>query len=544
MFVRLFRISRWLHRNLGLWLCLYLVLEALTGILLNHPQQLEAFSVSAFWLPPSYRVSNWNRGVLRTVVFSRQTPTLAFLCGTEGVWRTTDGGRSFEEMNDGLPRSREFRRTNHLLLIESARGSFLFAGTKGGLYVCSPAQGKWHRLSLGNAVHSDADASPEKREEVVKLFLVDNELIVVTDSRVFRAVWTGSPADLTFRPVRLLRSAADLEKTIPAVELLLAMHSGELWRLPGRLLVDFGALALLFLSLTGFYIWYVPYRNRRLSQKRLSQEESARSRSGTTAVFRWLYKYHINVGVWVTVWLLVVAGTACFLPPSPLVLLAVRTHVPKRWWPGPLPENPWEHKISNAAYDPAQHELWLAVDGTFWRGKADFSQPFVKQDLRLPLIGGMGITVLECLPNGRLLVGSASGLFESGSEGQPGVDLLNGRRPVSADELRRPTRTNFVAGYFETPDGQRFVATHADGLKRLDGQPRPAGFFSMPRQLALQYRLPLWKVLFEIHNCRILRDWLGIGSALLPLLGAFGLLLVIVTGFYDWAYQKNLLPRN
>lgn len=60
----------------------------------------------------------------------------------------------------------------------------------------------------------------------------------------------------------------------------------------------------------------------------------------------------------------------------------------------------------------------------------------------------------------------------------------------------------------------------------------------MPDELKQGYRMPLWSFLFEVHNGRILRDWLSSHYYLISFLGALSLLLITFTGLFDWAYRK------
>lgn len=42
---------------------------------------------------------------------------------------------------------------------------------------------------------------------------------------------------------------------------------------------------------------------------------------------------------------------------------------------------------------------------------------------------------------------------------------------------------------------------------RLDGVPITS--FGMPEQIRSSYRMPLWNYLFEIHNGRFSKGWIG-----------------------------------
>ncbi|HID22760.1 MAG TPA: PepSY domain-containing protein [Planctomycetaceae bacterium] len=522
MFRRVFAASRWVHRYLGLLLFLYLAMQGVTGVLLNHPMLISGFSVPRWMVPSSYRIANWNRGSLRTVVFSEHDPSLGFLAGTEGVWKTTDGGVTFQSMASGYPRSRAERRTNHILLLEDVAPARLLAATRNGLYACSLEDEAWQRVPLGEGV-----------ENVRKILRIEDRVVVFTDSHAYESTPVTGAGSLSFRPVHLARKRSGQEEGIRLVKLMFGLHSGEIWGLPGRLLIDVVGVGLVFLSVSGIYMWYFPWARRRSSRG-----PGQKRQEGVTIrprLYWWLYKYHLYVGVWTMIFLVVIAGTALFMPPSPLVSLVLRTKIPRQYWPGPLPSDPWHENIGNAAYDPARKEILIEVRGALWRGPADFSGPFAKDESRLP-VGAMGTNVMEVGNDGGLLIGSFSGLYECRPDGGPPIDLSTGK-PRDPGESRGPFGRWRVAGYFETPAGERFVATHNEGLVAI-GDAQPGERFQMPDEMVEGYRMPLWNFLFEVHNGRIVRDWIGSSYFLISVLGALSLLAISFTGLYDWAHRK------
>lgn len=521
MFKRVFAISRWFHRYLGLLLFAYLMVEGVTGVLLNHPRWIAPWSAPRWLVPPSYRVEDWNRGSLRTMVFSKKEPSLGFLAGTEGVWKTTDGGITFQPMTSGYPASRADRRTNHLLMLEGDAPTRLLAATRRGLHVCTLDNERWAPVALG-----------QEAEDVRKVLLVGDQLIAFTASHAYVSAAGG---ELEFQPAALVRAGGNDQQAsaaLPLVKLVFALHSGEIWGLPGRLLMDGVGLALMFLSASAIYVWYFPRSKHWFPRKRNS---AAGGEERRRRVFQWLWRYHIDIGVWATAFLIVVAVTALLMPPSPLVFLATRTVVSRQFWPGPLPRDPWHESIGNAAYDAANHEIVVESAGALWRGPADLTGAFVK-DASSPRSSGMGVNVLEFTGDGGLLIGSFSGLYECRPSGGPVIDLRTGKPRVSGP-TRRDAKGWKVAGYFETASGERFAVLHDEGIVGIGGA-EPNGRFSMPSAMTLGYRMPLWSFLFELHNGRIVRDWTGSAYYLIPVLGAAGLLLICVSGLYDWAFRK------
>ncbi len=147
----LYRLSKWLHKWVGLLLLVFVVWMSASGILLNHPDAISNVSVPRWLVPPQYRIQNWNRGALRTAAFSKIDPQTGFIGGTQGVWRIGDGGRTFQRMAEAFPESYIDRQTYSLLLYE-ANPPQLFARTRGGLFVCDINSAAWQRAPLKQKV--------------------------------------------------------------------------------------------------------------------------------------------------------------------------------------------------------------------------------------------------------------------------------------------------------------------------------------------------------------------------------------------------------
>ena len=87
-------------------------------------------------------------------------------------------------------------------------------------------------------------------------------------------------------------------------------------------------------------------------------------------------------------------------------------------------------------------------------------------------------------------------------------------------------------------------ADYKNGLRKLDNSPLTDRPFPME---GLEKRTSLYHFLFELHNGRFLRDALGACYILyVPLVG-MALMLVVVTGTFDWLKRKKIItipPRT
>lgn len=509
------RASKWLHKVLGLALILFLIWMSLSGVLLNHPDLIAGVSVPRWLVPSQYHPQNWNRSGIVSAVYPASEPDTAYLAGKLGIYKSVEGQVSPQPLHEGLPDSEFYRKTQQLFLLQRPQGEWLLAATEGGLYWRSLPDGVWQEQPLG-----------ERREAVRKILQTTDELLVFTESAAYAA--SLAEPELLFSQHELERPPS--EPRVSLIKLFFDLHDGKVWGLPGKLLFDAAGLLLCYLSVSAFYAWYYP----RLLQAR---RRHGRAKPGRWMgrLFRFIHKYHLKLGIWSAGFLLLFGLTGFFMRPPMLMLLA--GDVSAAWYPGPLPANPWQHKIKNALYDPADETVLIQASDGVWRGPADLSEPFTLINLPAPIFV-MGATVFDTQPNGSYLVGSFSGLYRVDPIANRAVNLLADEAP-DAQRSMRPAAT-MVTGWLTSPDGDAYIATHYQGLVANSGEAAEA--FEMPPQVREQYRMPLWNYLFEVHNGRFFQEWLGGGYILIVPLGALLLVLITLTGVYDWL--RNRLGRR
>jgi len=509
---RFFRISKWIHKYTGLALILFLMWMSVSGILLNHPEMIADVSVPLRLLPAQYKVQNWNRSSLVEMVYSQENPAVAFAGGKQGVWKTADGGRAFAPLAEGFPESRYYRKTNTILLLEN-NSRLLLAGTNGGLYACDLQTEKWQEIPLS-----------EERGAIQKILLVKDLLVVFSQSHAY--VSAAPPQSLKFQRISFTR--LEEKRQVSLVRLFFDLHDGKIWGLAGRLLFDLAGIVLFFLSISAFYSWYYPWKRKR---------EKARNRPPRTKlirrVFKWFFKYHLKLGIWFAAILLIIGGTGMFMRPPLLAALADR-QVARGWYPGALPDNPWDKKIHNALYDAVEDQILVEATDGFWAGPADFSHPFRKKELNVPVFV-MGATVFQPYGTGGYLVGSFNGIFHYERASGNAVDILTDRVASGVSSVKPAEK--MVTGYFKTPAGEEFITTHEQGLLPV-GNAQISGRFNMPAEMAAYSEFPLWNYMFEIHNGRFFKDWIGNWYILLVPLGSILFVLISLSGVYDWLYLK------
>lgn len=474
---------------------------ACTGILINHPSLLSGWSVPASWLGQSYQYSNWNRFSFRDSLSPGDGSV--FIAGKMGVFYSPQPSASFRAINEGLPESYYLLDTNCLLAPEYNDKHRLFAGGRSGLYFRDQNAGEWQFVASAGS------------QEIVDLVLDGGRILAFTAHGCFAAPVAQNPP--VFKQISLVVVTSG--KRVPGYRLLFELHSGKLFGLPGRLLVDFSALLLLFLCVSAFYIWYLPWSRRKFSRKKKK-----------SPLFSFLYSYHLTVGIWVAVVLFVIGGSGALVRP-PLIVLASYLQIPFTWLNQEIPE------ILKAAIS-SDGLLVLATRDGLYKGDSGLASPLQPVTPPLPIFG-MGTTVLEAVADNQLLVGSFSGLYTWDVNANSAVDL-DGNIAVDSGSLR--PGDVMVAAVLIEEGALKGYADYAKGMQGVGDiaiMDRPFPVDQM------EARTSLYHFLFELHNGRFLRDLIGVWYILyVPLVG-MALMLITITGTYDWLKRKiNRLRRK
>ncbi len=499
------RLSRVLHRWLGLGLVAYFCWMGGSGVLLNHPRMISDVSVPEWLVPTQYRIENWSRGALRSLTPVVGQPDHLLAAGRLGVWLSDDGGRSLRELNQGLGSLYE-RNARQAISFAGASGPLYLVTAQAGLFVRGASDSAWRRVPLGD------------QRPAIKVIRVEERLLAFTDSAVF--VSPAPPRPLAFAPAALEREPAPPEVSL--VTALFDFHSGQAWGLPGQLAYDLVGIILVVLSASSLITWTYRKIRHRLGP----------ARSRLRAAVRFLVRYHLHLGIGAALILLVIGLTGMFMRP-PLLALAAGASIPRSAYPGMVSANPWHHKIQNATYDAANRRILVQADDGIWEGAPDLQGTFRRVTLPVPVFA-MGATVFEAGDEGTLEVGSFAGLFRLEADGTA-VDLMTGE-PAGPRSRMRPG-PHLVTGFLDLPEGDAVVSTHHQGLLTLDGS-TARGLLPMPALNDTSTGMPLWNFLFELHNGRIFRDLIGDWYALVVPLGGLCLVLLTVTGVWDWT-----LPR-
>ncbi len=451
------------HKWLGIVFSFFLMMFCLSGIVLNHREAVREIDISRKWLPSRYEYRRWNNGLLRgTLSYTdNDRGRRVLVYGTGGLWQTDSSASAFADFNPGLPQGADSRQIRAAIQTADSR---LYALSPFGLYRHDINAG-WQHVSL-----------PEGDGEMLTdMTCRGDTLVVLGRSHLYVAERSCD----RFRKIRL-QAPTDYEGRISLFRTVWMLHTGELFGLPGKLVMDAVAVILMLLCATGILCWLLPeYMQRRRSQ----------GRTATTAA-RWTrlsLLWHDKIGRMTLVLTLLIAATGWSLRPPVLIALASCTTpaLPGSSLDSP---NPWNDKLRMIRYDAACGEWLLSTSEGFYTLKSIDGVP---QKLEhTPPVSVMGLNVWQQDAQGRWLCGSFSGLFVWDRAHDTVTDWFTGEAPEC--EVGPPFGKRAISGFSADLGDEAFAVEYSDGTAAL---PQPEYLAMLP--------MSLWNLALEVHNGRI-----------------------------------------
>lgn len=481
---------KWLHRWFSLVLGFFLILWAVSGIVLNHRELVSSVEVDRKLLPSEYHFENWNNAAVRSGL--ELDSGMMLLYGNIGIWLTDTTFSYYTPFMDGFPKGVDNARTMKLLRSDAGQ---LFAATQSGLYVKSSNDALWNNIPLP---HHDA--------RIMDMTLKNDSLFVVDRSNIY--IFKFQPQVALLSKIQLLPAFNDDNK-IGLFRTLWVIHSGEVLGFAGKLLVDFLALVLIFLIVTGYIYFFFP----RWIKRRKKHQMAVSKHVATT---KFSVKWHNKIGIWIGGFLILTVFTGMFLRP-PLLITISQARVAKI--PGTILNHPnvWHDRLRALVFDATSGGWMLGTNDGIFSVDAQFSQK--PQPIgATPPLSVMGINVFEPLENGYFLIGSFNGLFLWEPNSGFVRDFITGQTPQVRSSAGSPIGQHLISGMFKM-NGKSYIFEYNQGLlsEKMD----------MPQTIE-NTPMPLWNVALEVHTARIFQSTIGAFYLLIiPLLGLMTLLILI-----------------
>jgi len=485
------------HKWLSIGLTGFILLFVISGIILNHRNLLARYDVDRSYLLEQYGYKNWNNAAVKSYVKLNKDSALIY--GNVGVWFTDDNFKTYRDFNNGFPIGIDNRKIE--IVIRSSKGN-LYAGTLFGLYRFNKAAQEWVKTDL-----------PIHEERIVGLLSKNDSLFVMSRSNLL--VSLDKPESLDFKIVKL-PPPEHYDNKIGLFKTLWVIHSGEIYGLAGKLIVDFVGLVFAFLTITGIIYWLVPKTIKKRKKKNKKVVYLTKNK-------RWVIRWHNKLGYWLIVILILNTVTGMFLRP-PLLIPIAEVKMGKIPYTELDTPNPWFDKLRKIYFDENfERFILIASDGVYYSD--DEFQSEIKKYKNQPVLSVMGINVFEFLENGKYLVGSFSGLFQWSPESGEVFDYID-KKPYEAPKtMGPPIGEHSVTGYIKDYKGKDYYFDFNKGATAIaDGN-----FVEMPAEIKKQ-AMSLWNVALEVHTGRYYRFMFGPLYILFIPLAGFSMLFILISG--------------
>jgi hypothetical protein len=505
------RLLKWLrkyHKWPGLIFALFILFFSCSGIILNHRDLFSAVDVNRKWLPRNYRYTNWNLASVKSAVRLHDDSLLVF--GNIGVWKTDSNFTKFRDFNKGLPKGIDNRKIYTLI---SAGNQRLLAGTLFGLFEYKDG---WQRVNL-----------PVDEERIVRILAKGDALIVMTRSYMLKANLKDKV--LKFSMIKV-PAGIDSNNKVGLFRTLWVIHSGEIYGLIGKLLVDLVGLLFILITVTGIFYWFSPHLLKRVR---------AKTKIGVHKVNRISLKWHNRLGSWAIIILLLTSITGVFLRP-PLLIPIAYTEVAKIKYSKLDNPNPWTDKFRDLLYDEDLKRYIVATSDGIYYSDDNFGSVLKKYHVQPP-VSIMGINDFEKLSKGDYLVGSFYGLFRWVPEKGIIRDHITKLVFDPASLEGSPFGAVAVSGYIGTTEFHRYVFDYSVGAIPLG---KSGKFMPMPEEIIKKSPISLWNIALEIHTGRFWEFVIGPLYILIVPLTGLAAILILVTGFFAWYIPYRRKKKN
>ncbi|PLX14446.1 MAG: hypothetical protein C0598_01290 [Marinilabiliales bacterium] len=224
------------HKWLSIILTVFIIAYALSGIVLNHRSFFSGTDVNRNYLPHDYRYSNWNLAAVKGTEKINNDSILIY--GNIGIFLTDSSMSYFNSFNNGFQEGVDNHKIEKLIY----KNNHLLSATLFGLFSFNFETNKWTKIF-----------EPRGESRIVDIAAHGNKFLIMSRSHIYETYDLINFKRISLKPYVGYDNKIGLFKT------LWVIHSGEIYGLPGILLVDFIALIFIFLTLTGLVYFIVQF---------------------------------------------------------------------------------------------------------------------------------------------------------------------------------------------------------------------------------------------------------------------------------------------
>jgi hypothetical protein len=488
------------HKWLGVVFTLIILSFVFSGIILNHRSALSFIDINRKLLPKEYRYRNWNNAAVKSTL--RISPDSILIYGNSGIWLTDSSFTVFEKFSSGFPKGIDNRKINQMI---RTTGNSLLAATFSGLYKFSNAGKKWIQIIL-----------PVKEKNVIDIIQKQDTIFVLTRSVLLKTY------DLQNFNVFQLPAPENYDNKVGLFKTFWVIHSGEIYGIAGKLIVDFAGLVLAFLTITGFIVFV-----NKIILKKDNKPASTRTRLKSSN--RWNIKWHNKLG-WITIIILFINTTAGMFLRPPLLAFIGYAKVKKIPYTELATPNPWFDQLRRIYYDQDKGRLIISTTEGFYYSDDNFKAELKRFNFQPP-VSVMGVTVFEKTDPDTYLVGSFEGLFKWSSKTGEINDYIKKQPYASPSRNSRPIGDFLVSGYTHDYKNKEYFFDYNIGATNING---PEDFAVLPQKIISDIPISLWNTALEIHTGRIFHSLIGDFYVLIVPVTGLVVLFILISGFIVW----------
>ncbi|RPI76131.1 MAG: hypothetical protein EHM47_00650, partial [Ignavibacteriales bacterium] len=446
------------HKWLGVIFALIILSYVFSGIILNHREALSFIDVNRKLLPGEYRYQNWNNAAVKSTLKISSDSILIY--GNIGIWLTDSSYSDFVDFSSGFPKGIDNRKIFQMIRTTEKR---LLAGTFSGLYSFNYEENKWVSVTL-----------PVKEKSIVDIIQKQDTLFVLTRSSLLKTT------DLNTFIVSQLPPPENYDNKTGLFKTLWVIHSGEIYGIFGKIIVDFAGLVFAFLTITGFIVFV----NRIVLKKNKKTDEvKVKLRNSN----RWNIKWHNKFG-WIALAILILnTTTGMFLRP-PLLAFIGNSRV------GKIPHteldtpNPWFDQLRRIYYDQEIARFIVVTMDGFYYSDDNFKTELI-QFIFQPPASIMGVTVFEKIDSYKYLVGSFNGLFVWNSQSGEVFDYIKKQLYTTPSSIGKPVGDFLVSGFTRDFKNQEYFFDYEMGATNINADEK---FAVLPQKIINETPISLW----------------------------------------------------
>lgn len=489
------KMKKW-HKWVGLLFCFFIFMFAVSGLFLNHRRAISSVDISRSALGSAYSYDNWNKGSIKGGF--RLSPDSVLLYGGNGIWLTDSLHRDFMPFIQGFKSGADNQMVGNVMRTAT---NDIFAVTTFNLYQLEIQTGSWKDLST----HINAD------ERFTDIAVLGDSLVLMTRSYVYVAL----PPYVDYQQIEL-HEPEGYEKKASLFRTMWMLHSGELFGIAGKVIVDIVGILTAILCVTGVILTFWP---KLIKRKKSAGKDTRKS----VSLFKGSLKWHNKVGAWFIILFLIVCISGMFLRP-PLLIAIIRSKA--KPIPGTMLDssNPWHDKLRTLRYDDYANEwLFYSSEGFFKTKSLDAIPQKLKQS---PPVSVMGVTIFMQQDSVNWIVGSFSGIYRWNKQTGNSTDCFTGK-PYDRKPMGMPTVNNAVGGYCDLFNGKTIIFNYGSGAQVLE---KDKSFAVMPDAFR-EARMSLWHLCLEVHVGRIYTFLPGIVADLFVFFSGVLYLIILITGY-------------